>query len=265
MTTILDKIITEKQKEIIKLKNKPLKLTDHPYTGPTFTETVRGNNKMAMIAEIKRASPSKGLINEGVNPAQQAKIYEANGASAISVLTDTPFFQGTMDDLRAVRAAVNIPILCKDFIIDPIQIDHAKAAGANIILLIAAALDDDTMKQLYEYALAKNLEVICEVHHETEMDRIKQLNPALIGVNNRDLKTFHVDLSTTERVAKTAANPEAILIGESGIKHRSDVETLADAGAEAILIGETLMRADDVSKKAQEMLIPLNKKASQRL
>lgn len=265
MTTILDKIIKEKQKEVVKLKKQPFNYTDSPYTGPTFAELVQKNKNMSMIAEIKRASPSKGLINGDVDPAQQAKVYEANGASAISVLTDAPFFQGTMDDLKSVREAVNIPILCKDFIIDSIQIDHAKAAGANIILLIAAALDEDTMKSLYDYAVANNLEVICEVHHESEMETVLKLNPRLIGVNNRDLKTFNVDLTTTARVAESAINSDAILIGESGIKDQSDVEKLAKAGAEAILIGETLMSADNVPQKAQEMLIPLSKKAGTRL
>ena len=182
---------------------------------------------MAMIAEIKRASPSKGIINQHVDPVKQARLYEANGASAISVLTDTPFFKGSMEDLRQVRRTVNVPILCKDFIIHEIQIDHAKAAGANIILLIAAALDDKRLADLYAYATSKNLEVICEVHNELEMDRALRLNPTLVGVNNRDLKTFKVDLSVTGRIAQMTANTDIILIGESGIRNQADVEELA--------------------------------------
>ena len=265
MTNILDKIINEKVKEVVKLRKKPLLHSNKRYKGSTFKASVRNNTNMAMIAEIKRASPSKGLINADVDPVKQAAFYEANGASAISVLTDTPFFQGSMDDLRAVREAVDIPILCKDFMIDPIQIDHAKAAGANIILLIAAALDDQRLKQLSDHASHHGLEIIYEVHNEEEVERILPFQPELIGVNNRDLKTFHVDLNTTARVAELATKSEAILIGESGIKEKSDVEVLAAAGAEAILIGETLMRAEDVGTAVSELLIPLNKKAGNQL
>src|SRR5699024_8738257 len=149
-----------------------------------------------IISEIKRASPSKGAINTDVDPVKQATAYEALGASAISVLTDKPFFQGSMDDLRAVRAAVDLPILCKDFMIDPIQIDEAKAAGANMILLIAAALDDAALKSLYTYSLEQGLEVLCEVHNESEMERVLSLGATIIGINNRDLNTFTVDLNT---------------------------------------------------------------------
>src|SRR5699024_2369288 len=140
-------------------------------------------------------------------------------------------------------AAVNIPILCKDFIIDEIQIDRAKAYGANIILLIAAALDDASLKRLYDYARKLELEILCEVHNEEEMERVLQLNPKLIGVNNRDLKTFHVDLDTTNRLANMVEDEDIIFISESGIETKDDVATVKAAGAEAILVGETLMRA----------------------
>src|SRR5699024_5634538 len=163
-----------------------------------------------------------------------------------SVLTDTPFFQGTIDDLRAVRETVRIPILCKDFMIDPIQIDRAKAAGANIILLIAAALDDHEMANLYRYAKDKNLEVLCEVHNEEEIERLIDLVAKIIRINKRDLKTFKVDLKTTERLANMVTDTDTILISESGIKTTEDVETVAEAGAEAILVGETLMRSDNI-------------------
>src|SRR5690625_1363292 len=156
---------------------------------------------MSIIAEIKRASPSKGDINAAIDPVKQAKLYADNGASAISVLTDTPFFKGSMDDLRAVREVVNIPILCKDFMIDRIQIDVAKSAGANIILLIAAALDDNHLDKLYDYAKEHDLEVLCEVHNEEEMERVLKLGAKLVGINNRNLNTFKVDLKTTERLA----------------------------------------------------------------
>src|SRR5690625_3393562 len=165
--TILDKIIAEKRKEVAALKEgnvfeevAPRRKVDVP----SFYETVRQSEQMNIIAEIKRASPSKGMINADVDPIKQAETYAENGVSAISVLTDTPFFKGTMDDLRAVREVVDVPILCKDFIIDKIQIDHAKSAGANIILLIAAALNDEELIQLYNYARELDLEVLCESH-----------------------------------------------------------------------------------------------------
>src|SRR5690625_4348249 len=197
--TILDKIIAEKKKEVSKLKQKTIKKNNFPKI-KTLQERILERQTMSIIAEIKRASPSKGTINDSVDPVKQAIEYSKNGASAISVLTDTPFFKGTMDDLRMVREVVDIPILCKDFIIDKIQIDHAKSAGANIILLIAAALNDEDLIHLYNYARELDLEVLCEVHNEEEMERILKLNAPLIGINNRNLKTFEVDLKTTARL-----------------------------------------------------------------
>src|SRR5699024_6576190 len=170
-------------------------------------------------------------------PKAQARSHVNVGSHAMSVLTDGPFFEGSMEDLTAVREAVQLPILCKDSMIDTIQIDHAKQAGANIILLIAAALSDTLLKELYNYAVQAGLEVLVEVHNEEEMERVLPLHPSLVGVNNRNLKTFDVDLSTTNRMAKMVTNPQTILIGESGIRHASDVEQLAASGAEAILIG----------------------------
>src|SRR5699024_7165159 len=174
--TILDKIIVEKRKEVAKLVNQTFEQIDVPGPAKTFKQMIEEQNKMGIIAEIKRASPSKGMINEGVDPIKQAKIYAENGASAISVLTDYPFFKGSMDDLRAVRAAVDIPILCKDFMIDKVQIDQAKAAGANIILLIVAALDHEKLTTLYAYAKELDLEVLVEVHNEDEMERALNLD-----------------------------------------------------------------------------------------
>lgn len=255
--TILDNIIAEKQKEVIQLKKDPIRKDAPVYEGPTFQEQIRKQKTMGMIAEIKRASPSKGMIHPNVNSAAQAKAYEQHGANAISVLTDAPFFKGSMEDLTAVRKAVQLPILCKDFMIDTIQIDDAKQAGANIILLIAAALPDKKLKELYDYATQAGLEVLVEVHNEQEMERILPLDPALIGVNNRNLKTFEVDLTTTGRIADMVTNPQTILIGESGIRHASDVEKLASSGAEAILIGETLMRSNNLPEMMQTLQIPL--------
>lgn len=259
--TILDKIIAEKRKEVELLKR------EHPFSQPdgaepvgneiSFYKTVQKSETMSIIAEIKRASPSKGIINDGVNPVEQAKTYAENGVSAISVLTDKPFFKGTMDDLRSVRAVVDVPVLCKDFIIDTVQIDRAKQAGANIILLIAAALDDAELNRLYEYAVEKQLEVLCEVHNEEEMERILALGAKIIGINNRNLKTFEVDLQTTTRLANMVTDPDAILVSESGIETRDDVEYVRDAGARAILVGETFMRAKELGETIRSFQVPI--------
>lgn len=255
--TILNKIIAEKRKEVAKLKETPLpKHTVETKQVTPFSEHVKQLDKLSIISEIKRASPSKGAINTDVDPVKQAKAYEQLGASAISVLTDEPFFQGSMDDLRAVRDAVNVPILCKDFMIDTIQIDVAKAAGANMILLIAAALNDDELKLLYDYSLENNLEVLCEVHNESEMERILSLGATIIGINNRDLKTFTVDLKTTERLANMVTDPNTILISESGIQSQADAKEVAGHGAHAILVGETLMKADDLTETFQSLQVP---------
>lgn len=254
--TILDKILAEKKKEIVQLIHKPL-IKGEEKQAPTFKSTVASSKKVSIIAEIKRASPSKGAIDLDVDPVQQAMNYEKNGAAAISVLTDGPFFNGSLDDVKAIRKAVNLPILCKDFIIDTLQIDHAKAAGANIILLIVAALSDEQFQILYDYALELNLEVLVEVHNEAEMNRALVVNPVLIGINNRDLKTFEVDLTTTEKLANMVKNPDAILISESGIKVQKDVERVVAVGAEAILVGETLMRAENLEETFRSLQIPL--------
>lgn len=260
--TILDKIIAEKRREVEALKRE--KQAESPTNHvkqiqSTFRDSVMQKSTMSIIAEIKRASPSKGMINAEVDPVRQAKLYAENGAGAISVLTDTPFFKGTMDDLRAVREVVDVPILCKDFMIDQIQIDRAKEAGANIILLIAAALDDSEMNHLYQYAKERNLEILCEVHDEIEMERVLKLGANLIGVNNRNLKTFEVDLATTGRLAKLVTDPEVILVSESGIVTTNDVGFVAEAGARAILVGETFMRSEDLGNTMQSFQVPILK------
>jgi indole-3-glycerol phosphate synthase len=254
--TILDKILAEKAKEIVDLINIPL-LEGTNKSVPTFKSKIASSSNMNIIAEIKRSSPSKGAIHMEVDPIEQAKQYEESGAAAISVLTDGPFFNGSMKDLQAVRKAVNIPILCKDFMIDTIQIDHAKAAGANIILLIVAALSDKQFKKLYDYAITLELEVLVEVHNEEEMKRALEVNPEIIGINNRNLKTFEVDLKTTEELARMVTNPETILISESGMKTNQDVERVADVGAVAILVGETLMLSANVQETFGQLQVPL--------
>jgi len=255
--TILNIIIKKKREEVMTLRKDSFPSVMKNKDVKPFSEISREKKMMNIIAEFKRASPSKGVICDGLDPVEHAKLYERNGASAISVLTDTPFFQGTFEDLQRVREAVRLPILCKDFIIDPIQIDRAKASGANIVLLIVAALDDETLQRLYTYAKERGLEVLCEVHNESEMERALRLDAEIVGINNRDLKTFHVDLTTTEKLARLAKCEDVLLVSESGLKTKEDVETVARFGAQAILVGETFMTAENPAQKIQSFQIPL--------
>lgn len=257
--TILNKILIEKEKEVRALKNRTFNTSSFKNI-PTFREQIKKSTKMNIIAEIKRSSPSKGPIQMNIDPISQAKEYESLGAAAISVLTDQPFFNGTMEDLRAVREVVNLPILCKDFIIDPIQIDQAKASGANIILLIVAALDDAKLTNLYQYAKHLDLEVLVEVHNEDEMERALQLGAQMIGINNRDLKTFEVDLETTRNLSSMMMDPGKILISESGIQTKNDVINVANAGAQVVLVGETFMRSNNLQATFNDLMIPLPSK-----
>lgn len=258
--TILDKIIAEKEKEVAALKSQGFDATpNNDKKVPTLREKINESSKMNIIAEIKRSSPSKGPIQMAVDPVAQAKEYESLGASAISVLTDKPFFNGSMADLRAVREVVDLPILCKDFMVDKVQIDQAKAAGANIILLIVAALDHEKLTSLYAYANELDLEILVEVHNEDEMERALNLDAKIIGINNRDLKTFKVDLETTETLAAMVMDPETILISESGIRAREDVVQVESAGANVILVGETFMRSDDLPATFEDLRVPLTK------
>ncbi len=256
MATILDKIIQQKEIEVAALKKQHFDHTNLKKPAFTIAETFRESGQMNVIAEIKRSSPSKGTINSAVDPVAQAKNYAAYGAGAISVLTDQTFFNGSMDDLRAVREAVDLPLLCKDFMIDTVQIDQAKANGASVILLIVAALSDSSLKELYDYATAQGLEVLCEVHNEAEMKRAIQLDARIIGINNRDLKTFNVNLDTTARLAPMVENPDTILISESGVQTRKDVRKISQYGARGILVGETLMRSDNLVVTFSDLRIP---------
>lgn len=255
--TILDKIIAQKEIEVEKLKSEGFDRSNlFKEIEPIFPDS----SSMHVISEIKRSSPSKGAIDMAVDPGLQAKQYERLGASAISVLTDKTFFNGSMDDLRSVRAAVDLPLLCKDFMIDQIQIDQAKGAGANIILLIVAALSENKLHELYHYAKQQNLEVLCEVHNEAEMEVAIGLGANVIGINNRNLKTFEVDLDITERLASIIKNPSTTLISESGIRTREDVERAAQAGAKVILVGETLMMSDDLAETFNSLKVTLRTK-----
>lgn len=257
MATILDKIIAEKQIEVEKLK----KLGPFPcitsHKKRSFISNLSSAVEVAIIAEFKRASPSKGDINIGLDPKTQAKHYEDGGANAVSVLTDSSFFKGSYEDLQAVRESIDLPILCKDFIIDQIQIDLAKKSGADLILLIAAALNEEKLKYLYEYALSLDLEVLMEVHNKEEVSKVLKTGNRLIGVNNRNLKTFEVSLETTEELAPMIKTEGCYLISESGIKNVNDVNRVIRAGANGILVGETFMKHSDLSSALKEMKRPL--------
>ncbi|SHQ79944.1 Indole-3-glycerol phosphate synthase [Mycobacteroides abscessus subsp. abscessus] len=261
METILDRIIAEKQREVLILKDLPvLKEVDRKHV--SFIQKLQQAEEVKIIAEFKRASPSKGAINLDCDPSEQTLQYVQAGADAVSVLTDRTFFKGDFRDLEEVRKAITAPILCKDFIIDPIQIDYAKHAGANLILLIAAALDLETLHSLYHYATSKGLEVLMEVHNEAELEKVLTTDNVLIGVNNRNLKTFEVDLATTERLASKIVESNRYLISESGIATTEDVTRVVAAGASGILVGETFMRHEKPEEALRSMKLPLRRVAS---
>jgi len=207
----------------------------------------------ALIAEIKKASPSKGLIRADFDPPAHARAYQAGGAACLSILTDAQFFQGHEDYLVAARAACALPVLRKDFMVDPWQVGESRAIGADAVLVIVAALEDALMAEIEAAALERGMDVLVEVHNEDEMERAARLRSRLIGVNNRDLKRFATDIGTTERLAPLA--PEGtLLVSESGINSHADLVRLSACGARVFLVGESLMRADDVELATKALL-----------
>ncbi|OGP59166.1 MAG: hypothetical protein A2V67_07655 [Deltaproteobacteria bacterium RBG_13_61_14] len=206
----------------------------------------------AIIAEVKKASPSKGLIRPEFDPVAIAGTYAANGARAVSVLTDAPFFQGGIEHLRSIRAAVALPLLCKDFILDEYQVFEARAAGADAALLIVAALPDSLLAELCGLIHELKMAALIEVHNEAELGRALKLKPNLLGINNRDLGTFRIDIETTLRLLPRVQ--DALVVSESGLERVEDLARLRRAGVHAFLIGEALMRAPDIGAKLRELV-----------
>lgn len=222
--------------------------------GPTrdFRRALREPG-ISLIAEIKRASPSKGVLLEDLNPIDLASVYESSGARALSILTDEHFFQGTLRDLVTVRKAVNVPCLRKEFIIDEYQIYEARAAGADAILLIVRILSDEQLRDYLQLARSLTMAVLVEAHCEDEVERALKADAAIIGVNNRDLATFETNIDTTMRLKKMVPGGK-VLVSESGIHTRDHVKLLDDCGIDAILVGESLVTSNDIAAKIGELL-----------
>ena len=257
MTDKLAEICATKRLEVA--ARKPQGLSHWPAPTPVrgFEAALRTKavDGFALIAEIKKASPSKGLIRADFDPPAHARAYQAGGAACLSVLTDAPYFQGHEDYLIAARAACDLPVIRKDFMVDPWQCAEARAMGGDAILIIVAALDDGAMAEIEAAALEQGLDVLVEVHDEAEMERaLARLRSKLIGVNNRNLKTFEVDLATTERLAGMVP-ADVLLVCESGIGNHADCLRMAKSNVRTFLVGESLMRQADVEAATRALLL----------
>jgi indole-3-glycerol phosphate synthase len=264
---ILDEIVEQKKREVALLSERRIAAGDlhdamleHGERRDFMTALRQPRaGDIGLIAEVKKASPSAGVICPNFDPVRIATEYEAAGASCLSVLTDEKYFQGSLDYLRQIRATVKLPLLRKDFIIDERQILEAIEWGADAILLIVAILDDERLKRFHALATEAGLAVLVEVHDEAELNRALAMGAELIGVNNRNLKTFKVDLATTEQLAakmsETGKLDKLLLVAESGIHTRADVVRLKKAGAKAILVGESLVKQGNIPEKVRELIL----------
>ncbi|REJ86687.1 MAG: indole-3-glycerol phosphate synthase TrpC [Planctomycetota bacterium] len=258
MSTILDKIVATKRNEIAAAQARrpavelQAALADAPPVRDFFAALAAGDD-VSLIAEVKKASPSAGVIRADFDPVAIARTYAEHGASCISVLTDESFFQGQLNYLSAIRAAVEPPLLRKDFILDPYQLLEARVAGADAVLLIAECLEDCDLRSLHNRILDLGMTPLVEFYDRENLPRVLEAGASLIGINNRDLRTFQTDLGHTIRL-RAELPADCLVVGESGIRTRADVERLAAAGVEAILVGETLMREEDIGQAVDTLL-----------
>ena len=255
---ILDDIIENKKIEVdFAYSNFPLKdlqsaLKDRPRP-KDFYDLAINHSGLKIIAEVKKASPSKGVICENFNPVEIARNYENNGAFAISVLTDEKFFQGKLEYLSDISSEVDIPVLRKDFTIDPYQIFEARYYGADLVLLIASVLETTQLKEFLDITHSLGMNAIVEVHNAMELEKSLEVQSKIIGINNRDLKTFEVSLSTTEQLSKQIPEGQ-LIISESGIHSKADIEMLVDLGITTFLIGESFMNSEDPGEKLRTLI-----------
>jgi indole-3-glycerol phosphate synthase len=255
---MLAEIVAHKRKIIAEsLRPEPLDAIlgkiEHLPPVQSLAKSTRQKSAVSIIGEIKRRSPSKGQLADSIDVAAFARTYDQAGVAGISVLTDEKYFSGSIEDLRRVRAATSLPILRKDFIVDTSQVYESRLIGADAILLIVAALDDATLSDLYELARRIGLEILVEVHTADEIERALEINAEIIGINNRDLSTFVVNLATTEHL-RPLIPPGKICIAESGIHSHADMQRVMSAGVDAVLIGESLMTARDPARQIHELL-----------
>lgn len=255
---ILSKIISEKRKEVEKARSlmpeqKLKELAQKIYIKSAFKRNIARPHHINLIAELKKASPHRGIIRGDFNPLKIALTYQANGASALSVLTDERFFEGNLKILKELKGKVTLPLLRKDFIIDEYQIYESLYWGADAILLIAHILTEEELANFYRIAKDLGMDVLVEVHNEEDMDKALKSGASIIGINNRDLTTFRIDLSTTQRLVRLIPENK-VKVSESGIKTYEDVMFLKSLGIEAVLIGEVFMEASDIAAKMREVM-----------
>lgn len=252
---ILTRIVATKRGEIDTLRPRAAELRARAADAPPardFAAALGGHDRVRVIAEVKRRSPGAGAIRPDLDPARLARSYEAHGAAALSVLTDRDYFGGDLDDLRAARSAVALPALRKDFTLDPIQIDEARAAGADAVLLIVRILDDAALADLHGHARERGLAALVEVHDAVELERAVACGARIVGINNRDLSTFRTDLAVTEGLLDRLPGG-TVVVSESGIRRGADVARLGRAGVDAVLVGESILRADDPGAQVAEL------------
>jgi len=258
VSTILDKIVAAKRQEIERARadlpapSLRRRLADAPPVRD-FLAPLTQEGPIRLIAELKKASPSRGVIRADFDPVEIAGTYQRHGASCLSVLTDGPYFQGSLEDLGRVRAAVDLPVLRKDFILDPYQVLQARVAGADAVLLIAECLGDTALDELYQAVVQQGMTPLVELYEPGNLPRVLQLGGRLIGINNRDLRSFKTDLEHTIRLRKQIPD-EVVVVGQSSIRTREDVQRLQSAGVDAMLVGESLMASPDVGAAVDRLL-----------